>query len=70
MFFGVPGIIKGANTRGMSAHGFEDDSIAQWDEALKTLGHEARSQSTHLEELRASWLKAVTNVRLKDSERI
>ena len=70
MFFGVPGVIRGANTRGMAAHGFEDDSIVQWDEALKKLGYEARSQSTHLQELHTSWLNAVSNVGLKDSERI
>ena len=70
MFFGVPGVIHGANTRGMAAHGFEDDSIVQWNEDLKKLGYEARSKSTHLQELHASWLNAVSNVRLKDSERI
>ena len=70
MFFGVPGVIHGANTRGMAAHGFDQDSIAQWDEALRKLGYEGRSQSTHLQELHASWLNAVSNVRLKDSERI
>ena len=70
MFFGVPGVIHGANTRGMAAHGFQDDSIVQWDEDLKKLGYEARSQNTHLQELYKSWLSAVSDVRLKDSERI
>ena len=69
MFFGVPGVIRGANTRGMAAHGFDEDTIAQWDIALKKLGYEACPQNAPLKELHASWLNAVTNVRLKDSER-
>ena len=69
LVFGVPGLIKGANTRGMTAHGFEDDSIMQWDEALMNLGYDARSQNSQLQELHVSWLNAVSNVKLKDSER-
>jgi acyl-[acyl carrier protein]--UDP-N-acetylglucosamine O-acyltransferase len=69
MFFGVPGVIRGANTRGMAAHGFEDDSIVQWDEALKKLGYEARPQNKKLNELFESWLSAVAEVQLNESER-
>ena len=69
MFFGVPGVIRGANTRGMAAHGFKDDSIMQWDEALMQHGYKARSQNKKLNELFESWLSAVAEVQLNESER-
>jgi acyl-[acyl carrier protein]--UDP-N-acetylglucosamine O-acyltransferase len=45
MFYGVPGVIKGANTRGMSAHGFDAESIQEWNDSLKKHGHQAKSQN-------------------------
>jgi UDP-N-acetylglucosamine acyltransferase len=69
MFFGVPGVIRGANTRGMAAHGFEDDSIMQWNEALMQNGYKARPQNKKLNELFESWLSAVAEVQLNESER-
>lgn len=69
MFYGVPGSIRGANTRGMAAHGFDSASIQEWDESLRENGHQAKSQNANLVELNKSWLKTLENVRLRDCER-
>jgi UDP-N-acetylglucosamine acyltransferase len=69
MFYGVPGVIKGANTRGMTAHGFDAESIAEWDYELKNEGYTAQTKNTDLRKLNESWLEAVKNVQLKEHER-
>ena len=69
MFFGVPGVIRGANTRGMAAHGFDAACVSDWDESLMQYGYKAWSQNTKLNELFESWLNAVTKVRLNEYAR-
>ena len=69
MFFGVPGVIHGANIRGMAAHGFGAACVGDWDESLMEHGHKARPQNKKLNELFESWLNTVAEVQLNESER-
>lgn len=69
MVYGVPGIIRGANTRGMSAHGFDEETIQEWSDSLMQDSHQAKSQNTDLIELKKSWLNAIEKVRLSELER-
>jgi UDP-N-acetylglucosamine acyltransferase len=69
MFYGIPGVIRGANTRGMVAHGFDAACVSEWDESLIQHQYKATSQNKKLNELFESWLIAVAEVRLNESER-
>lgn len=70
MIYGVPGSIRGANLRGMEAHGFDSSLTTQWHVALLSDGNEAAIEDLKLTELKSTWIQAIQNVHLKDSERI
>ena len=69
MFYGVPGSIKGANSRGMAAHGFDTVTIENWESSLTSNGKDATSDDAKIIDYLTKWEHAKENVHLKDHEK-